>query len=309
MQTASVEGQAGGDSAPCSFTPAAEPGPDPPRPTVASRAAASLPWYDYAEIEWATQTFWTAIAARLRALGLGEVPDQLRIDDEYEGVWREPSLLLSQCCGYDAVLPYRGVLRVVATPCYRAPGCVGSTYSSFVIVREDSPFRTLADLSGSRCVINNPTSHSGVNCLRALVAPLSHNGRFFSAVFATGSHTRSLQFIQDRQAEVAAIDCVVVALLRRLRPELLRGLRTLAVTPAAAAPPYVTRASLPAHGVRLLRQALADVVADPRLEDVRQALLIEGVEFLPLEAYEPMAELHQAASAQGYFEMEAALPR
>src|SRR5262245_44413734 len=104
---------------------------------------ASLPWYDLPEIRPQTDAFWTGVARHLSALGVGDVPERLSNDVHWEEPWRSPRLLLSQCCGYDAIMPWRQTLRVVATPCYAAPGCAGPAYSSLVAVRDDAPFRTL----------------------------------------------------------------------------------------------------------------------------------------------------------------------
>jgi ABC-type phosphate/phosphonate transport system substrate-binding protein len=230
-----------------------------------------------------------------------DVPDSLSTAPDWEAPWRDPGLLLSQCCGYDAVMPpYRSQLRIVATPRYRAPGCVGGRYSSLVMVRQGSALARLEDLCGARAVINNPTSHSGWNALRALVLPYRREGRFFASVAESGCHLESLRWLQRGWADVAAIDCVVIELVRRHQPGLLRGLRTLAFTPLAAAPPYVTRAALPASSVEVLRRALRDVMADPALALVREALLLDGVEVLPRGAYRSMVEQDRRARHCGY---------
>src|SRR5690242_6710567 len=115
---------------------------------------ASLPWYDLAEIRVATDVFWGAVAGRLRASGVGDVPDALFRGEDYEAPWRSGRLLLSQCCGFDLLSPLSQHLQIVATPCYRAPGCDGWRYRSAVVVREDSPYSRIDDLRGGRCVIN-----------------------------------------------------------------------------------------------------------------------------------------------------------
>ena len=74
------------------------------------------------------------------------------------------------------------------------------------------------------CVwVNSLESHSGANALRALVAPESRKGRFFSRVRTSGSHAGSIAALVQRRADVAAIDCVTYALLDRYRPSCLAG--------------------------------------------------------------------------------------
>jgi hypothetical protein len=81
-----------------------------------------------------------------------------------------------------------------------------------------------------------------MSALRALVAPLSHDGRFFAGIEVRGSHRASLTMVAPGEADVAAIDCVIHALLARYRPAALAGTRPLGWTPGAPAPPFVIKA-------------------------------------------------------------------
>ncbi len=264
---------------------------------------ASLPWYDLPEAAPATDALWALVAEHLERLGLPDVPRSLERRRPYDAQWSDPGLLLSQACGFDAVLGGRGRLRVVATPRYAAPGCRGPLYSSSILVRADSRIRSIAGLRGARAVVNNPTSHSGMNALRGMVLPCARSGRFFASVEVSGDHVGSLELLARGAADVASIDNVVLALLRRHRPSALEGLRVLAVTPAVAAPPYVTSAATPGEVVELLQDALAAAFADPRIAGPAAELLLDGVDFLPLSAYEPIADLHRRARAAGYDEL------
>ena len=109
----------------------------------------------------------------------------------------DPGLLFGQCCGYDVVYGFADCLTVLATPVYDAPGCEGADYLSFVLVRADSPATALDDLKGGTCVVNGFNSHSGTNALRALVAPLSRDGRFFATVKVSGAHVDSLAMLRQ----------------------------------------------------------------------------------------------------------------
>jgi ABC-type phosphate/phosphonate transport system substrate-binding protein len=265
---------------------------------------ASLPWYDLQEIRWATDLFWGRLREHLRARGFA-APSGLERELDCFEQWRRPDLLLSQACGYDVRIAYAQDLQLVATPRYRAPGCEGPLSSSFVVVREDAPYGSLVELRGCRCAINTPTSHSGMNILRSLVAPLHENGRFFASVRVSGAHTASLRRIVAGDADVAAIDCVTYELLRRHRPGALAGTRILASTEAVAAPPFVARAELGPDGVGRLRAALADALEDPLAGEAREAMLLDGAEPLGLEAYQRIADLDALARELAYSDLDA----
>jgi ABC-type phosphate/phosphonate transport system substrate-binding protein len=256
-------------------------------------ALAALPWYDFQELHPFTDALWQRVR---RLLGCDNLPTELDRTMSCEQQWRHPNLLLGQACGYDAILPWRGQLQVIAAPKFDVPGCEGHHYRSLVVVRRDAPYQELHDLAGARCVINSRTSHSGMNCLRSLVAPLARDGRFFSSVAVSGAHEISVEMVSDGRADVAAIDCVTFALLQRHRPGALSDLRILYRTPLAPAPPFVTRASASAELVAELCSALAQALPEP-------ALGLTGIENVAVCDYQPIADLERRATALGYAEL------
>lgn len=266
---------------------------------------ASLPWYDFEEIRPATDALWRRLAANLRKAGLGDrVPSSLNRDLPYERQWTSREMLFGQACGYDVLIAYQSDLQIVATPKYSAPGCEGPYYSSLVVVHEDAQYERLEQLQGTRCVINTPTSHSGMNILRAMVAPLHCEGRFFGSLRISGSHHLSLSLIRRGQADVAAIDCVTYTLLSMYCPKAIDGTRVICRTPCVPAPPYVTGARLSETMLDTLRKVVADTLEEPGLRMVKEELLLDGVEHLPLEAYRPIADFEHEALNQGYCEMQ-----
>jgi ABC-type phosphate/phosphonate transport system substrate-binding protein len=266
---------------------------------------ADLPWYDLDEIVAATDAWWGGIARHLRALGIDRVPEQLSRDGSHLDRWRDPELLLSQACGYDVLYDSRDDIVPIATPCYAAAGCEGPRYRSVVIVRAEDRRRDVDQLRGTRVAINEASSHSGTNALRPLVAPHARDGVFFAAVLETGAHTDSILAVRDGRADVACVDAVVLALLRHSRPGALRGLRPLASTAPALAPPYVTSARSPLPVRAALQAALRAALHDPELAACRATLLLRDLEFLPPASYEELAAFEAPALAAGYFELPA----
>ena len=260
--------------------------------------SASFPMYDFEEVRGAHEALWSAVARKLERAGVEGVPAALDQSRDLHELWTDPGLLLSQCCGADLVGRYAGALALVATPLYQAPGCDGCDYSSVVLVAENSPATELSDLRDAVCVVNSRESHSGANALRALVAPLSRRGRFFSRVVTSGSHPASVAAVAQGGADIAAVDCVTYAHLERYRPSLLRGTRRLCYTARAPGIPFVTRT-----GTRLLQKALLEAVAEPETRAAGAAVFIGGVEVLPRSAYRRIVALERRAAAQGYPEL------
>jgi ABC-type phosphate/phosphonate transport system substrate-binding protein len=251
--------------------------------------------YDFPELRWATDALWAAIAARVPG-----APARLARGRALMDVWTDPALLLAQTCGYPLVTSLAGKVRLVAVPRYRAAGCAGILYRSAVIVRADEPAACLADLRGRRCAVNGAESNSGMNVLRAAIAPLAERARFFGSVIMTGAHDASVGAVARGDADVAAIDCVTWAQLQRLRPGAVAGLRVLAWTAATSGLPLITSVRTDSATRDRLVRALDDVVADVTLAPVRDTLLIDGFATVPLGAYDAVLDLEKRAFELGY---------
>jgi hypothetical protein len=248
--------------------------------------------YDLPELEAATDRLWSALAESFRAEGVCDVPDGLVRDRSPEAIWNDPQLLFAQTCGYPWMRGLSSRVALVATPRYRAFGCEGAAYSSLIVVPVTSRAENLADLRGAVCAVNQATSHSGMNALRAMIAPLSDGRPFFGSVRMTGSHAGSLDLVARKEAGVAAIDCITYALLEDVRPALCAGARVLTKSAPAPAPPFISAAR---DDVPRLRSALARVPIE-RLAPLR----IEGFEILEADRYRTILDAEAFAIVHGY---------
>ncbi len=270
---------------------------------------ASLPWYDLPEVREATEKFWNCLAANLRNRGFKQVPEKLNRELAFDQQWTSGRLLFSQACGYDVLLAYRNCLRLVLTPTYTVAGRRHGLYSSVLVVRRDARIEHTGELRGFRCVVNTPTSHSGMNVLRALFASAHQKGRFFSAVLHSGSHEASLRMVADGFADVASIDRVTYALIERYRPLALRKTRVLCCSVRTAAPPYVTGSQMTDKQVEQIRHALTETLAMPSMKVAMEALFLDGLANLPLEMYRPIGDLEQWALRMGITKSHGCPPR
>ena len=261
---------------------------------------ASLGMYDPRWLHHANDRLWQAIATRLRDLGMEDVPSRLSRDRPLDAIWTASDLLLGQTCGYPLTTRLDGAVTLVATPIYDAPGCQGAWHRSALIVRRDDPAQDMAALFGRRAAINARDSNTGMNLLRAAVAPHARAGRFFGAVLETGAHARSLWAVIGGRADLAAIDAVTLALLRDRYPALDRRVRVLDWTAQTPGLPLITRAG---RSPDALRRALADVLADPALRETRAALRLIDITVVERSAYDAVPALAAQARDQGYPEL------
>jgi ABC-type phosphate/phosphonate transport system substrate-binding protein len=259
---------------------------------------AALPMYDLPELQPATDAFWHAIAERLKEAGL-TAPSSLTRNDDYHATWRDPELLLGQACGYPLVTQFKGEVQIVATPIYGAAGCESFEHCSFFIVNADAGHQTLSDLYGSGCAVNGFDSNTGMNLLRAAIAPIARGRPFFRSVIVTGAHRKSLDAVAHGRADIAAIDCVSFAHFQRFEPHITARVSKIGRSLRTAAPPYITSATDPGI-LRVLREALKDVAITPQLESVRSLLMLEGFAFETDIDYDSLLRVEKSAAALGY---------
>lgn len=258
---------------------------------------AALP--NYYSNPTALEAFWSALRRRLSEAGLRDLPQALTWPTDLRAHWRDPALLLGQTCGYPLVTELTGQVRVVGSLCHDAPGCQGVRNRSQLVVRADDPATRLEQFRGRTVAYNGSDSQSGYNALRALVAPVAVDGRFFGRGIEAGYHLKAAEAVRDGLADIASIDCVSLAGFRRYLPESVRGLRVLGETDDFVGLPLITALHTDDTTLALLRSALADTIADPANASICADLLLVGFEALEYEGYAKHLAMRDGAYALG----------
>ncbi len=233
---------------------------------------ASLPMYDLPGAQPANDRLWAGIRA-----ALGHGPKRLTRGGDPWVHWLAPDLLLSQCCGYPYRARLHGRVTLVGTPDHGLPGCPPGHYHSVFVARLGDPRTRPEDFAGARLAFNDPLSQSG------WAAPLIHASRHgfaFGAAIRTGAHLGSARAVAEGRAEIAALDAVSWAMIRRDEP-LAAALREVGRTAPSPALPYVTAAGRdPAPLFEAITRAIAGLPARDRA-----TLSLKGLVEMPAEAY------------------------
>lgn len=259
--------------------------------------SAYLSHYDPLFARAANDRLGRILQGHAEALGL-TAPEFLDRERKYREILCDPALDLAQTCGLPLTTSLQGRVRLVAAPIYAFPGCCKANYRSFIVVCESASYTVLADLAGARVAINSLDSHSGYTMLRHAIAPLAKGKRYFGARVETGAHVESLKAVIAGTADACACDCITFGLIAGHRPEWLTGLRVLAETEAAPAPPYVTAGSASDHEVAGWREALSRTFADQRSADAREFLGLQGFIVPSLSTYRRIIEMTSVTSEQ-----------
>ena len=260
---------------------------------------AALPMYDGLGTAHANDAIWAAIAGRLRERGVA-APERLTRDGDLPALWRNPNLVFGQTCGYPFVKDLRNSVALIATPEYDFPGCDGVAHRSFLVSQAGDRRGSLEAFRGGVAALNAWDSNSGMNLFRATIAPLAGGRTFFGAVVAMGSHQRSVEAVAEGRADLAAIDCVSFALMKRLRPNLSARVTVVAESPLSPGLPFIMSGSLPEAAAASVREALFDALVDPDLAEARAALGLKGARVMTPADYERVLDIEREAQAAGY---------
>jgi phosphonate transport system substrate-binding protein len=125
-------------------------------------------------------------------------------------------------------------------------------YCSDVVVGRHSRFNSLRELRGARWAYNEPSSWSGYWVTLTQVG----NWDYFGEVVAAGYHQRALRMVAEGEVDGAAIDCQVLAVELRERPELADKVRIVDSLGPGPIQPVVVRAGLDPEVKRDLQRGL-----------------------------------------------------
>lgn len=254
-----------------------------------STARAGLGMYPFAQLRPAYDRLWQAVRERAPW-----VPEHLEWDVDLHDQWRDPATVLSYTCGWPLVteladLAEAGRLHVVGTFVFDVAEADGPTYRSVLVARRPG---AATDFAGSLAAVNGADSLSGyVSLLHAVHGP---GARWQGDMLFTGAHLESVRAVHEGRAEVASIDAVSLAHIRRLHPELCTHLVEVGLGPRAGCLPVIAGPSVSAAQLGELRDAFTGAVAAPALAEERAALLLEAFAARDLGDYLPLRELAPA---------------
>jgi ABC-type phosphate/phosphonate transport system substrate-binding protein len=145
-------------------------------------------------------------------------------------------------------------------------------YWSELVVRRDSPYRSLADTYGQRIAFTVPDSQSGyaapLNFLRTQPGPWP---RYREVVAPCITPLGALQAVIGGLADVAPVDSYAFALFAQYRPDLTAQVRSVARTAPTPIPALVSSPG----DYDALRAAFLSAHTDPQLAPLLGALLLE----------------------------------
>jgi ABC-type phosphate/phosphonate transport system substrate-binding protein len=273
-----------------------------------SELVAALPMYDWPEVRGEVDAQWGQLRDAFRQKGIdapqaiarrnGDLPPvpggihdaqgALIAPDpstlppgelDYHKLWLHPELLFAQTCWGPMELGLSSHVQVIGQPSYDAyEGGQGELYSSALVMRtgEGPEARSPADgkallpldlFRGKRFTFNSLDSMSGMIGLTRDLQAAGESLDIFSSRSESGGHRASIVTVTEGRADVAAIDCESWALAQRFEPA-ARKVVIVGWTARRKGLPFITARTTPEKTVRAMREALASLSEQPRIQRV-----------------------------------------
>jgi len=220
-----------------------------------------------------------------------------------EELWRRPDLGCVFMCGYPIALRLAPVVPIAA-PIPRADWAQGrAVYRSDLIVRADAPYVKLEDTFGGRAGWTVAHSHSGFNAFRhhLLSFRTSERQKLYREMVGDLVTARAiLDGVRDGRIDIGPLDAYWHMLIRKHRPELTEGVRTLTSTDLAPMPAFVASASAPPELVAALKAAFAGASLRPWFAEFADELLLDGFAAVDEADFAATLARDRQARAAGY---------
>ncbi len=162
-------------------------------------------------------------------------------------------------------------------------------YFGDLVVRPDSPVRTLLNLGGRRIGCNDPISLSGHHALRFELERLGQDPGRFADLHFTGGHHRSLDLVLAGELDAAVVDSVV-RIGRSRRDADVAGLRVVDRLGPWPVQPLVASTSMPDEQRLAVSEALLTPEAHAALRPKLAAAALSKLVPVDDSHYEPVLQ-------------------
>jgi phosphonate transport system substrate-binding protein len=210
-------------------------------------------------------------------------------------------------CGYPYILAHDQAVpkvELVAAPVPKDPRYLHKpVYFSDLIVRKDSPFKSLHDLRGRTYVFNEETSNSGYNMPRGHLVKLGLTNGFFGKVLRSGSHEASIRMVAQGLADASFVDSLVLDYDRAKGFGEAAEVRVIeSLGPVATVPFVVSSAAL--RTVAPLKARLQTMHEDPRGREILDEAFLERFAEVSDADYDALRALKKSAEDARFLEIK-----
>ncbi|CAB4791299.1 unannotated protein [freshwater metagenome] len=252
--------------------------------------------YDFPEVQNSTEKLLTALVDALESCNETahvQTPDS-SVHAELMKMWRSKDMVLSQSCGLPYMEELHQFVNVIGTPTWTDVSDERGRYQTVIVVRESLGVSSIAEVGGLRPVVSNLQSLSGWCSLGVALSEVTTEPSFVQPFTQSGGHAKSLQMLQDDEADIASIDAATFRLLSRHRPTLVKNVRVIGYGPLVPATPFIVSKTCGVSTDKV-RQAIEEAFQSPSLQEALNHIGISGFVRLANSDYDMLSDLVKTA--------------
>lgn len=199
---------------------------------------------------------------------------QRRTYQEITGALLDGSVDAAWTCGYP-FLQHRAELSLLGVPVWRGE----PLYQSYLIVAEDDPATSLADLRGGTHAFSDPDSNSGFLVTASDLARMGEvPDKFFSRAIFTYGHRNVVRAVAGGLTRSGSVDGYVWEVLSNVEPDLTDRIKIIDRSEKLGFPPFVARSDRRGEaGVIACAAALESLDQTDQGQTVLRLLYLDGV--------------------------------
>jgi phosphonate transport system substrate-binding protein len=172
------------------------------------------------------------------------------------------------------------------------------SYSSYLIVNKNSPYKDLEDLKGRVFAFSDPESLTGKLVPTYWLAKMNERPEtFFRKVIYTYSHDNSILAVAKGLVDGASVDGLVWDYYQHTNPALTSATRIIRKSEPYGIPPLVASSSFPSDLKEKVREVLLTMHDDPEGQKILRNLLVDRFIAPGAEWYDSIYHLELGISA------------
>jgi ABC-type phosphate/phosphonate transport system substrate-binding protein len=234
----------------------------------------SFGMYPFEPLRRAWEELWAAVHARAPW-----TPADLVWAGTVQEHWVDPDCVVAHACGWPVATTLRSTVGVVGAFTLALPEADGHRYRSVFVAPRPGPLDAFVTPETTLAATGDE-SLSGWISIQA--ATVGIDQPWPGPVRWTGAHLDSVRALHDGTADLASVDELTWAHIRRQYPDLAADLHTVGRGPWIPSPAVISSSGR----VDDLRRAFSDAMADAATRSARAALLLAGFVALDDAEYE-----------------------
>lgn len=148
-------------------------------------------------------------------------------------------------------------------------------YHAYVIVKNDSPFKSFGDLRGKKFVFSDSLSNTGMYYpLKRLKDLNTTTDEFFSETYLSNAHNNSIELVSRGIVDGASVNSLIYDYILRTAPEKVSNLRIIEESKPFGMPPLVISNHIDTHLKEDLYNTLTNMVKNKEGRDILRSLMI-----------------------------------